>query len=535
MAIDSMTTTYLVALPPEILHSILRLVHPADLIALPRVCRALHAFVKDNVTLYHDVYLQNLDTPPNAPAPVEWIKETEDVVKLEAVCNRKEAEDKSHELDFVYDTVTRLLKRASSAGELATNCTTHRASLNASLLAELFATQSNIDAFLERSFLFDRLRHDSRTAIKYDRGRTDEYQKSARLHCLYGRPILNIGRLRSKRTYAYACSKVYDLRQYTTNTRWGPFRDDGSNRVDWEKVEAIIITLAHNLHTKRLMTGDFKEVWDNPFLGSWANSFAAAATGDPKATPSSLAMQDPYGITGTWYRVVCFLDYNDFFSFNFPSADLTAEDAPRPPINVGEAVRLISMHLDVVSIEPPGPDDGQDLPVVHLKGVTRSLDDSWDDNANSETRGTVRLTKEGEVWWTLFSIFHGEERWRSECIQIGGPKSARGAVGNWFDRDYPPHGPAGPTSFWKISDEHLPRKSMRHFMPHHFILTYNHILHTAEDSDDDGQEEMEYVLGYDDEDDEDDDDSDMDQSELPGLLTDAQRDLEDVVPNHGQV
>ena len=76
---------------------------------------------------------------------------------------------------------------------------------------------------------------------------------------------------------------------------------------------------------------------------------------------------------------------------------------------------------------------------------------------------------------------------------------------------------------------------MRHFMPHHFILTYNHILHTAEDSDDDGQEEMEYVLGYDDEDDEDDDDSDMDQSELPGLLTDAQRDLEDVVPNHGQV
>jgi hypothetical protein len=50
------------------------------------------------------------------------------------------------------------------------------------------------------------------------------------------------------------------------------------------------------------------------------------------------------------------------------------------------------------------------------------------------TKGTVRLTKEGEVWWTLFSIFHGEERWRSECIQIGGPKSARGAVGNWFDR-----------------------------------------------------------------------------------------------------
>jgi hypothetical protein len=55
-------------------------------------------------------------------------------------------------------------------------------------------------------------------------------------------------------------------------------------------------------------------------------------------------------------------------------------------------VRLISMHLEVEKIEPPGPDDGQDLPVVHLKGITRSLDDSWDDNANSETRGKRMAT-----------------------------------------------------------------------------------------------------------------------------------------------
>ena len=31
-------------------------------------------------------------------------------------------------------------------------------------------------------------------------------------------------------------------------------------------------------------------------------------------------------------------------------------------------------------IEPPGPDDGQDLPVVHFVGVSRSLNDSWDDD-----------------------------------------------------------------------------------------------------------------------------------------------------------
>jgi hypothetical protein len=45
------------------------------------------------------------------------------------------------------------------------------------------------------------------------------------------------------------------------------------------------------------------------------------------------------------------------------------------------------MRIHVTAIEPPGPEDGQDLPVVHFKGVSRSLDDSWDDNANSSLRG----------------------------------------------------------------------------------------------------------------------------------------------------
>lgn len=83
----------------------------------------------------------------------------------------------------------------------------------------------------------------------------------------------------------------------------------------------------------------------------------------------------------------------------------------------------------------------------------------------------MRQTPEGQIRWTTFSIFHGEERWRSEGIQVGGLRSARGVLGNWFDkyaqfldqtfqelanivaRDYDVHGPAGPTAFWKESDE----------------------------------------------------------------------------------
>jgi hypothetical protein len=44
------------------------------------------------------------------------------------------------------------------------------------------------------------------------------------------------------------------------------------------------------------------------------------------------------------------------------------------------------------------------------------------------------MTPEGEVRWTTFSVFDNQERWRSESVQVGGPKSAKGVVGYWFDK-----------------------------------------------------------------------------------------------------
>jgi len=78
---------------------------------------------------------------------------------------------------------------------------------------------------------------------------------------------------------------------------------------------------------------------------------------------------------------------------------------------------------------------------------------SFDPNANSNIRGEVRMTHEGEVRWTTYSVYSGQERWKSEGIQIGGPGSQRGVFGHWFDKDFDEHGPAGPTAFWKISNE----------------------------------------------------------------------------------
>lgn len=85
--------------------------------------------------------------------------------------------------------------------------------------------------------------------------------------------------------------------------------------------------------------------------------------------------------------MVLFLDFNDFFAYNFPLHDNLPDSLPRPIIDDTEAIRLIIVKLHVTKIEPPGPEDGQGRPVVHFEGISRSLDSSLDDNANSDIRG----------------------------------------------------------------------------------------------------------------------------------------------------
>ncbi|PHH75795.1 hypothetical protein CDD82_4283 [Ophiocordyceps australis] len=527
------------------LHHVFRWLYPEDLFTLKGTCRMLKNYVDGNQKLCHDVYVHYLG-PVGGPGSdweaqrrgMDWEAQLRDVVWLERILGKKTAVEKERALAFVSGTVDQLLQNACSQGYPTENSNSHCESRTRGLLAFWFGIHSNQEAFLQRSFLFERVRKEHHCPIRFPDAPKPEHQLSAKLHCLYGQPILNLGRLRSTRTYPFAVSKVYDLRQYTDQTRWGPFMNDSSGRVDWEKMEAILIVLGYNLHVKRI-SKLFSDVWESPFSGSWPRSFLASS----QTCASALDARDPYGVTGTWYRVsrlapksdashkegtniVCFLDYNDFFGYNFPVGNDIPHYAPRQPLSVGEATRLIIMRIHVTSIEPPGPDDGQELPVVHFSGVSRSLDDSWDDNANSNLQGTVRLTREGEVHWTSTSIFHGEERWKSEGIQIGGVGSARGVLGNWFDKDYDVHGPAGPTAFWKASESEATADTMHDVLNNDFLVTYNTIAY-MEDSDPEAE------MDYEDDEDEEYVDENIEAEpvadELPGLLRDAQLEVAEVV------
>ncbi|KAI3322193.1 hypothetical protein HD806DRAFT_501267 [Xylariaceae sp. AK1471] len=455
----------LTELPPELIYHILGYVDPQDLAWIPRTCKSFYHAVNANTSLFRRVYLNHLDVPPRGD--VSWEQALKDLVRLRVICGRSDVDAKKEELDFVHKTVTELLKNASTDGAKPGLTAKLPQSRNADILATIFGLESNQSAFLCRSFIYERARAEFHARdIRYWHGPPkSEHQKSAHLHCLYGVPRLFAYPSARRQTRhnlmaPFACSKVYDLRQYNDKNKWGPFMDDSTMRVDWEKVEAIMIVLGSNMEDLGLSRIHMCETFCSvPFAGTWPNSWKSPhALGHPR-DPDPLEHLDPYGITGVWLRVVCFLDYTDFFAYNFAAEAQPPPHVPRPSINVGEATRLILMRIFVTSVEDPGPEDGQDLPVVHFKGVSRSLDQSFDENADSDLRGIVRLTPEGMVRWTTFSIFGGIERWRSESIQVGGVRSAKGVLGHWFDKDFDPRGPAGPTAFWKISDKNRPRNT----------------------------------------------------------------------------
>ncbi|KAI0878976.1 hypothetical protein GGS24DRAFT_316516 [Hypoxylon argillaceum] len=429
-------------LPPEVLHHILGYVNPQDLAWIPRTSKSLYYAIAGNTTLFKQVYLRHLDAPSPSQGPFDWEQALKDFVRLRVICDWDNVDKKKDELDFVHQTVTELLKHASTEGVRPGLTAKLPQSRNVDVLSGIFKSGTNQLAFLCRSFIYERARAEFKSqGIGYWQGPPKpDHQKSAHLHCLYGVPLLLAYPYTSRQTrhnamHPFACSKVYDLRQYTPRTKWGPFMDDGTMRVDWEKVEAVMIVLGANMHNLGVSRIHMCETFCSiPFAGTWPNSWKSPHSSSPVREPEALEHLDPYGITGVWLRVVCFLDYTDFFAYNFGAEDQPLPHIPRRSINVGQATRLILMRIFVTAVEKPGPEDGQDLPVVHFKGVSRSLDQSFDENADSDLRGSVRLTSEGEVRWTTWSIFGGVERWRSESVQVGGVNSAKGVLGHWFDK-----------------------------------------------------------------------------------------------------
>ena len=180
------------------------------------------------------------------------------------------------------------------------------ASSNFRFLDEAFGTENNrrqkrdnLEAFLCQSATFTRSRIPCEShPLNSPRDR----RLSAKLHVMYGVPIDICRRGTYRSSYGFAASMVYDLRNYTTASFWGPYLPDRRATVDWEKMEAAFIVLGHNLGTFSNTTrGMFSVPWQYPWLGVTPNSFTSINLSS--GPERSLHPEDPYNVTGTWMRV----------------------------------------------------------------------------------------------------------------------------------------------------------------------------------------------------------------------------------------
>jgi hypothetical protein len=148
----------------------------------------------------------------------------------------------------------------------------------------------------------------ARAGTEYQKPTDDEEgrQMSAKLHSLFGITSSNVGR-RSLSTHPHARSRVYDLRNYTDKTQWGPFRDDGSMRADWEMIESLMIVLGYSsgLCCRRFLHR-FRPPWTNPFEGVIPDrskimlQYPMPLLKEPDVP---LQLKDPYNVSGIWSRV----------------------------------------------------------------------------------------------------------------------------------------------------------------------------------------------------------------------------------------
>lgn len=386
---------FLLEMCHEVLHDILAEVNPKDLGALLQSCRALHSYIKDNRMLWKDVYLRFCDDPrretdQNEP---DWEKELKQLVEFESVLKSTDVELRENYTEFICKTAIKLVEQAPS--DIAT-------SLNIDLLTNyLHMIDENAATFVLNSNIFELAK------AKPKPKSAETSRLIAHLHCLYGTfkdDLSPPGRRQKKiMPHAVARSRIYDLRSYTTLTRWGPWMPDGSMRVDWEKVESIMLVIAHGINIiSNQPDSKISSIWDIPFDGVTRESYVSQECflsesdldiPDEEDNALELVAQpnlpldamDPYGITGTWRRVICYLGYQDFYEFNF--AYSLPLHTPRPPVNTREAIRVIVMKVQVTEIAAPGKEDGDALPVVHFAGTSRSLHAQWDPNGRLLLKG----------------------------------------------------------------------------------------------------------------------------------------------------
>lgn len=148
----------------------------------------------------------------------------------------------------------------------------------------------------------------------------------------------------------------------------------------------------------------------------------------PSLNVSADLPDDWAGVEGVWMFYVCVPDPNDITAYNKPSAPdpVSGVQSPRnaqvfdsPAYN--EAITATDFVIRLTAVERVP--ELSDWPVLRFSGIG---------HVQLLISGSVHRGGDGHIHWTIHTTTpNGSEHWLSKAIQIGGPKSEAGFIGQW--------------------------------------------------------------------------------------------------------
>ncbi|KLO05650.1 hypothetical protein SCHPADRAFT_946739 [Schizopora paradoxa] len=229
---------------------------------------------------------------------------------------------------------------------------------------------------------------------------------------------------------------VYDLRNHTQQSRWGPYRkstsrieldDDMSAKVNWRHIFAI-----QNIVSEHVAVFEGEGEERKLRLSPLSLPFCQAHVSEGPRHKDDWA-----GVDGLWKCSFCFIDHRELLAYNRKEVadeeerDMTMFDDP----DFEEVFRFLDVRFTVTgtTANPLFPT----RPTISFSGDIRGI---------YMMKGTVSMTAEREARWKFSSGENGNLIWSSDGVQIGSVESAFGVLGTWSTVFHEAGDPVGP--FW---------------------------------------------------------------------------------------
>ncbi|WWC90979.1 uncharacterized protein L201_005918 [Kwoniella dendrophila CBS 6074] len=489
--------------PVEIIQKILIVSGGEDVQTIARaakVCRELRSIIYENPdqALWRQIHLQHYDDPRLAGAftkarslgEIDWkrrIQDREFVRRIFHEWSHNKVEQVNQHIGLISSTLMDVYLDLPPTSE-SYDPSTSSDSLNTEILSNWI--RSSLFKHMYESEYFVKPEFGTPTAYKEKlRGNQKRKRRNmidpiiSRLHCLI-RSEYNDESSEDREWRGFIRESIYNTRNYHKKNDWGPFKEDG--KVDWNLLDAI--SSAMMLNAQAVIDSE-PDAWLPAIQPMLYGVEPTRSLGFNNLTrPANLAegeIWDWADVEGTWCGCYAFMDYADWVGLNQPllmarsgtEIDLStyhealgdlmklelkickdpfalggrqstscpnhefeeSDRHPLPPMKSGlpssDLLQPIYFHGSSAPYPGDGPDTTQQAPTLPQNAI----------------RGVVRLTADNppQVKWTLIIRYRGQDRWRLECVQVGGRGSKRGFFGIWSDAARSEHSPCGPAWYWK--------------------------------------------------------------------------------------